>query len=372
MKTLNPIRQAASLPLLILSILPALCLGSCNKSTETPASSPGAGKPAPLIGRVPASAPAPTPDAPQNAEQAAPQKKVPAEELKGIINEIHAMTPPGVGTQADAVARNYFLISRDKLSQFIKENSGTDEATYAHIMRATLSIAGGANGEATTELREVLQTLGEGLDGRRGGLKIEALTWLSQTDPATARKHLEGIVNSNTQYSRRALKLLRLANAVEFYKVDAPAPAWACVSVDNKTIAKETQAGKVTLLYFWSSAVKPSLDGVAELRKIDREFGGQGLEIIHVCMDGNEIRSVPGHGEPVGLGAPAAIEFAKEFKIPGTLVYDGRGYDSDLAEIFVVNSLPGSVLIDRAGIVRAFTIPSGEMSQKVREVMNRK
>ncbi|MBI3820621.1 MAG: TlpA family protein disulfide reductase [Planctomycetes bacterium] len=367
---ISPARAAA--PVFYIILILASSAG-CNKQEEANAKPPEAA--ASRSGRA-TSESQPAVDAtqgpsanPQNPNDPGAQLVTPISELQGIVAEIHKSAPPGTGNIADAAARNHFLSSRDKLSDFIKKYPGSDESEYAHILRATLSIAGSATGEATVELREVMERLGDAVTGKRAALRMEGLVWLAQTDPPSARKYLKQIIDSKTDFSRRALKLYRLADAFELLKIGSPLPPFAAVGMDQKPIVNDTIRGKAALFYFWSSAVKDSLDGIKTLRKLNKESGGKDLEIISVCLDGKEIRSVPGGGEPMGEGADAVRRFVDEYHIPGLQVYDSSGYDGILAETFVINVTPGSVLVDKNGVVRGLNVPVAELYTKTRDAI---
>lgn len=358
----------------VLAILLVSIVASCSREPEPAGPGNSTGSPVPPAKPL---AEAPRPDvasvpsvgAPQSGAQTPANTETPGAELMRLITDIKKNVPKEAGLAGQSLAANYYLQSRDKLMEFARKYAGLDEAIYARTMRATLSIAAGAPEDAEAELSEVLQMTAGITEGKRAPLRIEALQFYAQVVPQKALPLLEQLLSSpDAAVVRKTTKILRATRAVLSLKPGNPPPAFDITSVDGVRFSPESLKGRAVLFYFWSSNVRTSIDFAADLNRAVKKYDTKKIISIGINMDGSEIRSVPGGAEPVGAGAEAVSAFAQQAGLPGAQVYDGRGYDGDVAEIFAINTLPSAVLIDADGIVRSLGAPSSGFFAALDEV----
>ncbi|MFN0204789.1 MAG: TlpA family protein disulfide reductase [Planctomycetota bacterium] len=344
----------------------------CNKSGETAPSAPAV-EPQATKEQMPASVPAQdltNSEAPPQS-QLAPSRA--AAELAELYSDIQANIPPGAGPGNDKAANAYLFSNLGRINEFIKKHEGMEEASFARLLRASAWTAGGAKKEAIEDIEYILQVTRDiaATDEKRMWLRMDSLQLYAQLNPAATRTALDPILKANNKFSRRALKLVRLANAAELLKLDSPMLAFQCASVDGTAITNDIFQGKAYFIYFWTSVSSASLDPIASLRKLHLKYKDSGFEIVNVCFDTNEIRSVPGYGEPLGLGVEAVKTFVKKSKMPGISVYEPRGLESDLAEMFCIDAIPAAILVDKNGKIRQLGYDGAALAKNLKDIFGK-
>ena len=103
-------------------------------------------------------------------------------------------------------------------------------------------------------------------------------------------------------------------------------------------------AGRVVLLDFWASFCGPCREASAELGRLARTLGPQGLSVVGVARD-----------EEVASARDAAASWAMAYP-------SGVDTSGALAETYVVSTLPTLFVIDRKGVIRGMLVGYGTSS----------
>jgi len=107
------------------------------------------------------------------------------------------------------------------------------------------------------------------------------------------------------------------------------APIWAASPLDLATFR-----GRVVYLDFWASWCGPCRQSFPWMQTLKNTYEDQGLTIVAVNLDADRVD---------------AEKFLNQFKPTFDVRFDP---DGKLAEIYKVNSMPSSILIDRHGVTR--------------------
>ena len=136
------------------------------------------------------------------------------------------------------------------------------------------------------------------------------------------------------------------ANATE---VGQPAPQFTLptLKTDAPTALKQF-AGKVIYLDFWASWCAPCKTSFPLLNKLHAKLKAQGFEVVAINLDEDKL-----------LGE----KFLQEVPVDFTVLRDAKG---ELADQYVVESMPTSFIIDRNGIVQK--IHHGFTSDDIKEL----
>jgi (2Fe-2S) ferredoxin len=283
--------------------------------------------------------------------------KPPNVELAELNYAIRQSLSKGRGKDAERERAAQFQDGRRQLSEFIQKYEGKPDALSARVMRATLWLATGERGEAARDLEPVLSALTGPQTGPLLFLKLEALRWYCEADPAKARPLVEALA-SGSQAEKDKMPGLLL-------KVDAAARLREGKAIDGSDVSNTSYPGKVVLIHFWKSSSGESVDELRALKKLYRARHGEGFEIVGISLDEKKIRTPPGGGEPAGEGADGLRRFVEEFGIPWAQIYDGAGMDSAMALTFNVGNLPWNILVDRKGKIRGLGVAIDELPRKV-------
>jgi peroxiredoxin len=129
--------------------------------------------------------------------------------------------------------------------------------------------------------------------------------------------------------------LLALAPAARAVEPGQPAPAFSAPSLDGKgQRSLSSYRGKVVYVDFWASWCAPCLTSLPLLEKLRTEFPPDKFQILAVNLDKDTGK---------------AKAFLAKHSIGYPSVSDPAGR---LPEVFGLETMPSSYLIDRRGIVR--------------------
>ncbi|MEP0841304.1 MAG: TlpA family protein disulfide reductase [Phycisphaerae bacterium] len=122
-------------------------------------------------------------------------------------------------------------------------------------------------------------------------------------------------------------------------QVGDPAPAWTCVTVDNKPIGSKTFAGKWLLIDFWATWCRPCKDEMPYLQEVYEAFGKDDrFAMISLSVD--DERNKP-------------RQYAMENGMKWHQGFLGMGFNAPLMKSFGVRGIPALFLIDPDGKIAA-------------------
>jgi tetratricopeptide (TPR) repeat protein len=127
-------------------------------------------------------------------------------------------------------------------------------------------------------------------------------------------------------------------------------------SSEGEELSLEKFKGKVVLLDFWASWCGPCREDMPHVRSIWKKYSGDQFIIIGVNLDSNR---------------KAFEDYAKQEEITWPQYYDGRRWGNQLAQLYKVDAIPRTVLIDQDGIVRAVGLRGGSLSNKIGELLKK-
>ena len=128
--------------------------------------------------------------------------------------------------------------------------------------------------------------------------------------------------------------ILTLALPAWAAAADVQAPAFTLQSVDGKTVSLAQFKGDVVMINFWASWCGPCRQEMPLLDNIYKQYKDMGFTLIGVNV------------EPDSSSANAWL---KKTPVSYPILYDPK---SQVSQLYQVQAMPTTVIIDRKGIVR--------------------
>jgi S1-C subfamily serine protease/thiol-disulfide isomerase/thioredoxin len=112
-----------------------------------------------------------------------------------------------------------------------------------------------------------------------------------------------------------------------------PAPQFTGTALDGKSLDLKAEAakGKYLLLDFWASWCGPCRGEFPTLRRVSARYEKHGLTIVGVTLDSKK---------------DLAVNAAEQAKLTYRHVFDGRGWQNAVAQLYRVQGIPQTYLLD--------------------------
>ncbi|MEM7245508.1 MAG: TlpA disulfide reductase family protein [Acidobacteriota bacterium] len=125
------------------------------------------------------------------------------------------------------------------------------------------------------------------------------------------------------------------------YKIDG-LPRFEATRTDGVKLTRNSFQGKVTLVDFWATWCGPCIAEMPHLKAAAAKYADRKFEILGISLDNEKSKDLA-----------AFQSWCSENGVSWPQVYDGKGWDAELAETFGVRSIPFPMLLDANGNVVA-------------------
>jgi peroxiredoxin len=145
-----------------------------------------------------------------------------------------------------------------------------------------------------------------------------------------------------------------MVSRTQAIKVGAEAPELILPMPNDKDLPLSALRGKVVLIDFWASWCGPCRKELPNVKRCYEKYKSKGFEILGVSLDKNR---------------DEWIEAISKEGLTWPQVSDLKFWQSEAVQIYAVQSIPYTVLIDKNGIIIATDLRGAELDKKLAEVL---
>ena len=146
---------------------------------------------------------------------------------------------------------------------------------------------------------------------------------------------------------------LMMAQKTEAIKVGNEAPELILPMPNDKDLALSSLRGKVVLIDFWASWCAPCRKELPNVKRAYEKYKSKGFEILGVSLDKDR---------------NAWLEAVSKEGLTWPQVSDLKQWQSEACQIYAIQSIPYTVLIDKDGKILATELRGAELDKKLSEV----
>ena len=137
-------------------------------------------------------------------------------------------------------------------------------------------------------------------------------------------------------------------------KVGQLAPDISLPDTKNNVVKLSSLKGKVVLIDFWASWCMPCRVSIPSVVKLYDKYKSKGFEVYGVSIDDKK---------------NAWLKAIKQDNINYIQVNDKAGWYAKVTEVYGVNEIPATFLIDKKGTIIAINLEGQELEDKINELI---
>ena len=166
-------------------------------------------------------------------------------------------------------------------------------------------------------------------DARMPALRMTEAQALETFDPERARALYNGVAGNEDPDLAAAAK----ASLEQMDMRNKPLEL-SFTAADGRKVNLADLRGKVVLIDFWATWCPPCIEEVPALVETYEKFKDRGFEIVGISLDSDK---------------SALQKFTAENKMTWPQIFDGKGWENEMAQRFKIQSVPTMWLLDRQG-----------------------
>ena len=162
---------------------------------------------------------------------------------------------------------------------------------------------------------------------------------------------------NNQIISNRIKTKIKSAKKSELVMIGKIVPNFSAPNPQGELIELNKIKGKVTIIDFWASWCKPCRVENPNLVKLYNEYHSKGLEIISVSLDREAQKDF-------------WIKAIEKDQLSWYNISNLKFWQEPIANLYGVNSIPATFIIDKNGILIAKKLRGSQLDQKIKELFD--
>ena len=268
-----------------------------------------------------------------------------------------------IQSKARSVPTYEFVDTAERLLLgFLEKYPGTPEAAGADLNLGRIYSSIGKNKEAIEHLQRYLDADTEhDQKEEAAGRFALANSYLAMENFDSAEKVYRGLLEAgaggNERLRQMVSRQVSRIGTLRKLKTGNPAIPFKAKTAGGKAITLDDYKGKVVLLDFWASWCAPCRNEMPNVKAAYSTYNDKGFEIIGISMDDSKAKFQ---------------SYMDSQELPWPQVFDGKGWMSEIGQLYAVSSIPATFLIDRQGRIRYKNVRGEKLVQSIGELIGEK
>jgi peroxiredoxin len=250
------------------------------------------------------------------------------------------------------------LKAEQGLKGFIETYSGTAASGSAMVVLGQIYSQIGRSADA----KELLDSYNAGTFPKEPS--DEGMAWMSLANACLAEDDFEGaekalsktilVEGLDPKMKESAESMLARLETMKKLKTGAEALDFKTTDITGKAISLSDYRGRVVLLDFWATWCAPCKAEMPNVKEVYATYNDKGFDILGVSMDNNR---------------QALDSYLEEQGMTWRQVFDGKGWQAEIGQLYAVSSIPATFLIDKQGKIRFKNLRGGELKEAVEKLV---
>ena len=232
-----------------------------------------------------------------------------------------------------------------------------------------------ASGSAMVMLGQIYSQIGRGADAKEILNRYiesdipkepteEGMAWLSLANACLGEDDFDGAAKAlnkaiahegiDPKMKQSAEGMLARLETMKKLKIGAEAIDFKATDITGKPISIADYRGKVLLLDFWATWCAPCRAEMPNVKEVYATYNTKGFDILGVSMDNNR---------------QALDSYLEEQGMKWRQIYDGKGWQAEIGQVYAVQSIPATYLIDKQGKIRYKNLRGDELEEAVARLL---
>jgi len=140
------------------------------------------------------------------------------------------------------------------------------------------------------------------------------------------------------------------------------APEFTLPDLNKKLVSLSDYKGKVVLIDFWASWCRPCRIENPKLVKLHNKYSNMGFDILSISLDGTSRQK-----DPKTAWEEAIIQ---DNLIGWQHVSELKGWETIVRELYNLNSIPYTVLVDQNGNIAGKNLRGDELEIRIKKLID--